>query len=129
MNFTASVLSLLSLLFFVNESAITPTDDLFGIWVYASSLDNGSPIYHKAAAFDEKRSGIQFMEEGQLICRENSGWCGTPPIFYENYKGNWLMNADSTLMLKYDDWGGETERKVEIVFLSSEKLIIKSVNY
>lgn len=103
-------------------------DQLIGVWVYSGS-DDGMITYFKSESFKEEKSGIEFKKSGKLNKRQNAGWCGTPPITYKNYKGNWKYTSDSTLTIEYDYWGGKAEEDWQVIELSADSLKVKRVEY
>ena len=80
-------------------------NELISVWVY-SDYENEVIEYVKSKNFNKNESGIEFKKNGKLIKRQNIGWCGTPPITYDNYDGSWEFSSDSTLTIIYDYWGG-----------------------
>jgi hypothetical protein len=102
-------------------------DKLLGTWIY-SNYHNESIQFKKERSFDNKNPGIKFKKNGALVKRQNSGWCGTPPISYENYKGSWKTTSDSTLTIRYEYWGGMIEEDWLITDLSNDVLDVKNLN-
>ena len=67
---------------------------------------NGIIVYNTENNFINNLPGIVFHEDGSLTKRQNSGWCGTPPINYSEFKGNWKYNSATNLFeLTYNHWG------------------------
>ncbi|MDC1162394.1 hypothetical protein OAT18_03020 [Tenacibaculum sp.] len=95
---------------------------LIGFWsnsVYKNNVITFSRVY----SLPDNNYGISFNKKGNFIER-SSGWCGTPPLFFSNYKGNWKqknkkIQVNSVSPLIRYNW--------EIVSLSEDKLIIKRV--
>ncbi len=106
----------------------TLEDKLLGTWVY-SNQHNQSIQFKKERSFDSKKPGIEFKKNGTLVKRQNSGWCGTPPISYQNYKGTWKTTSDSTLNIRYEYWGGKIEEDWLITDLSKNIIAVKSLNH
>ena len=101
---------------------------IIGIWVFHNH-ENQISAYKKKKKFDNKEGGIEFKENGLLIKRQNSGWCGTPPIDYGNFDGTWESTSDSTLTIRYKYWGGEAEQDLLIKKLTKTELHFKTLEY
>jgi len=97
------------------------TEDLYGIWVNVGQ-ENNYAIFEKKDAFVENMPGIHIMKDGILILRQNSGWCGTPPISYSHEKGKWEQTSDSTLTITHKYMGSKAATVWEIKELSENKL-------
>lgn len=83
---------------------------LLGTWVYTNHAYDSREFY-KELTFAQNEPGIQFQKDGKLIKRQNAGWCGTPPITYNNSEGTWKVTSDSTIIIRYKYWGGTTEEE------------------
>ena len=103
-------------------NAITGNDDLVGTWVNPQYNDT-LITYISAAALKENEPGYTFKTDYSLICRENSGWCGTPPITTADYGGSWIM-SDSIVTIKTSYWGGKVEYTWKIITLTNQKLVV-----
>ena len=93
------IIILTSLLIILSSFILNSTtldEKLLGTWVY-SNYENKSIQFKKKRSFQSDKPGIQFKKNGTLMKRQNSGWCGTPPISYKNYKGFWKTTSDSTI--------------------------------
>jgi hypothetical protein len=96
---------------------------IYGIWVETGFEDSLS-VFRKSAKLDDNLPGFIIHQNGRFIKRQNSGWCGTPPISYANYEGEWVKLSDSLIDITVDYWGGTTSYQMEIVSLSSGKMKI-----
>jgi hypothetical protein len=96
------------------------------VWQLDKHVDS-TYWYKKAFDIDEDNDGFQFLSNGKLKVRQNSGWCGTPPISYETALGSWSKTSDSTVRLDYPYWGGTIINDILIVRISNSELLIKSV--
>jgi hypothetical protein len=101
---------------------------IIGVWVYKDYNDS-SLVYQKRSKFNSNESGIEFKHNGKLLKRQNVGWCGTPPISYENYKGTWKKSTDSTVTIRYKYWGGMAEQDLLIIKITNEKMLLRSLDY
>ncbi len=102
--------------------------DLLGYWTLGN-YEVETTTYHHRPDFIEDKAGICFQENGKLLKRQNSGWCGTPPIHYKNYEGSWEQKTDSTILIRYKFWGGNAEEEWQITYLDEHVLKIKSLSY
>lgn len=106
-------------------------DGLQGNWVYVgesvSVHENGyeeSTLLRRTKKLDKNNFSIGFYENDYLIDNANSGWCGTPPITYAQYEGNWSM-SDNIVDYQCAFWGGQKKVKFEIISVDQEYLKIK----
>lgn len=99
--------------------------DISGYWLNNSS-DGNNIVFSKVKAFQDDRSGYHFISGGKMEIRQNSGWCGTPPISYKNYDGQWEMESDSVIHMKYQFWGGIVEERWKVVLQEKNELIVQS---
>lgn len=102
------------------------TDFLFQKWVYVN-YKNGNLIYESKSKFEKDKPAIEFNENGTIEKKQNSGWCGTPPIDYEIVSGTWKSISDSLIELEYKDWRGPVKDTLKILALSKSKLVLKPV--
>ena len=94
--------------------------DMLGHWIEASYNDT-TIVYKRASGIPEGTPGWTFIEDGSLINRANSGFCGTPPISYADYKGNWVA-SDSIIDISVEFWGGILLLKWQILEISESEL-------
>ncbi|WP_298545885.1 hypothetical protein [uncultured Aquimarina sp.] len=102
------------------------SDFLFQKWVY-KDYQNENLVYESKRKFKKDKSGFEFISNGTIIRKQNSGWCGTPPIDYEIVSGTWKNISDSVLEIKYKYWGGLAKDTLKIVELTKSKLILKPI--
>ena len=96
--------------------------DLIGNWInpqYADTLIT----YERAGNLVENQYGFTFKPGNVLIARQNSGWCGTPPISTTDYEGSWIQNG-SEVKITMGYWGGTSIQTWKIVSLDQQKLVI-----
>ena len=100
------ILSIISLVSCKQSYIDLNSDPIVKTWVY-SEFDEGLEAYIYIASHSLKNDapGFIFRGDGSLTTRRNSGWCGTPPISYTNYKGTWKYTSDTTLWLSTQFWG------------------------
>lgn len=96
---------------------------LIGTWVNPQYSET-QITYDRSAELPENNYGLKFQSEGNLIERKNIGWCGTPPISYGDYEGNWTAN-DSIVNIEVDYWGGEAKLTWKILSISNNQLTVQ----
>ncbi len=105
-------------------------DSLYNTWVKYDDNFSDPNIFRSAAKLDNNRYGFIIEPDGIFIERKNIGWCGTPPISYGNFDGNWKYVSDDTLEIIVDFWGGADTFKIEILSVNGSELKINYVyNY
>jgi hypothetical protein len=107
----------------LNDVHTTVKNQLEGTWIYADWEDGGM-VFQKGNDFAKDKGGIQFLENGKLIKRQNAGWCGTPPITYRNYEGTWEITPNSTVKISYAYWGGTMKEEWSVVKLNDQSMKI-----
>jgi hypothetical protein len=111
--------------FQTSESKIA--DFLYQKWVYNDS-QNGNLIYESKRNFNKSKSGIEFKEDGTLMRKQNSGWCGTPPIEFETVSGTWNYISDSIIEIEFKDWSGFRKDTLQVIELTEFKLTLKPIH-
>ena len=100
----------------------TGNSELIGSWIdpqYADTL----VTYTRAENLVENQYGIKFESNSKLIQRQNSGWCGTPPISTTDYEGTWHWN-DSIVNFTVGYWGGTADVSWKIITLNNRNLVV-----
>lgn len=112
-------------IFSCSKAPNEPTADyeIYGAWVEAG-IDSNLSVFHKSLGLDSTKMGWIFYDDGKLIERNNAGWCGTPPIFYKNYEGNWKFESNNTIKITVGYWGGIRNYSFRIVSLDSKEMKI-----
>lgn len=101
-------------------------DVLYNVWVKYDDDFNDPNTFNSADKLDKNKYGFIIESDGTFIHRQNSGWCGTPPIAYKNYNGTWNELSKDTLEIISDFWGGKDTFKIEILFVTESEL---KINY
>jgi len=100
-------------------------DILIGYWV--NPVYSGQEItFMRSNSFMSNEYGIYFKENMNLVERKNAGWCGTPPVSYDDFEGTWKQTANR-LLLHLSYWGGWMDVEWQIVSLDEELLIVKVI--
>jgi hypothetical protein len=100
----------------------TKNPELTGSWIKPQYVDT-LVTYTRAENLVENQYGIKFEANSKLILRQNSGWCGTPPISTADYAGAWNWN-DSILKITTGYWGGTVDLTWKIIMLKNRELVI-----
>lgn len=96
--------------------------ELIGSWINPQYNDT-VVIYTRANNLVENQYGITFQSGDKLVERQNSGWCGTPPVTTADYEGTW--NKEGSLVhIKVGYWGGISIQTWKIVSLNNETLTV-----
>lgn len=100
-------------------------DTLIGFWTNPQYSDT-LVAYSRAVNLIENEIGFTFQAQDKFIYRQNSGWCGTPPITTADYEGTWTRN-DSIINITVGYWGGIAEYTWKIIKLDDQELVIAVV--
>lgn len=114
----------------IQMEALGENSGIIGTWVDVSdhsqlTLEDGISRLNRSEDFDPDRYGFAFREDGSFTERKNSGWCGTPPIAYDNFDGTWEPLSDTLIDITVAYWGGTLTYQMQIVFLQGDDLGIK----
>jgi hypothetical protein len=96
---------------------------LYGTWVWAG-YEERATVLRRSSELDDNLYGLIIRPRGKLTERKSAGWCGTPPIIYANYEGEWKALSRKLLEITVGYWGGTTSYHMEIVSRSPEELKI-----
>lgn len=116
-------LSILLIVFSCQQNEDLPpasSDSLYGNWVQPV-YENETITFQKAASLSEKSYGISLSKNGSFLER-SSGWCGTPPLSFFDYKGTWKLE-DDLIMVSTQNYPGDFNWR--IISLTSEQLVVK----
>lgn len=101
-------------------------NSIYGNWARIG-FSNSSIILARTKTLTTEGYGLSLTEDGNYVERKNAGWCGTPPINYQNYPGTWKPINDSTLTVKVGYWGGTTQYKLIIDNSKQDTIAIRFV--
>ncbi len=104
------------------DSTLEGSENLIGYWV-DPAYNESTITFIKARDFEDDDFGIVFKSNHKFAERKNSGWCGTPPISYAIFDGNWEKEGD-LLNINVGYWRGKIDRQWKIISVSNKKLII-----
>lgn len=95
---------------------------LLGSWINPQ-YKNNKTTFKRAKSLKEDDYGISFSSQGIFIER-HSGWCGTPPLIFSDFKGMWNEN-NNNIKINIDNGTGISERIWKIISLDNETLVIE----
>ena len=98
---------------------------IIGHWISPVYIDT-LVQYTRAEGLNENDYGISFNPGNSLVERQNAGWCGTPPISFANYNGNWSKTGD-VIDITVDFWGGKANHKWKVIANDQKTLTIYPV--
>ncbi|MCK5136318.1 MAG: hypothetical protein KAR19_11070 [Bacteroidales bacterium] len=98
--------------------------DIVGTWI-ENGYEDDVTLFERAEILDHLKYGFTINGDGTFVERKNIGWCGTPPITYDNFKGDWVALSDSLLEITVGYWGGTMTYQMRIVFLDQDSLGIR----
>jgi hypothetical protein len=123
------IILLFSFLFILNSCMEQETLSLeggefpVGTWTDLQYNENGFSMA-RTNRLKENTYGFIFQNNGKLISRSNSGFCGTPPIVTQDYSGKWKVEGD-VLKLEMDFWGGKIIQEWRISSASSRSVTVE----
>jgi hypothetical protein len=91
---------------------VDPDNPLLGTWIYDSYSDNAM-IFTRSSSFTDSHC-YRFNDGGTMVERKNAGWCGTPPITYADYEGEWSIISDTLIRVTVGYWGGVSANSIDI---------------
>ena len=124
------VILLLTLVMAACEKELVDTETLgenagiIGTWV-ENGYEDDLTLLNRANKLDPSKYGFTMEDNGSFIERKNAGWCGTPPITYDNFEGTWEALSDSLIEITVSYWGGTMTYQMRIVSLDAEDLRIR----
>lgn len=124
-----TIIGFLFLLILSNcDRSFTPeiNDSIVGVWVL-EAYENDASYLSSKKVLEKDKPGYIFYENGKLLERKNSGWCGTPPISYSNFDGTWTKISTNLYEIEVGYWGGTTIYQLEILSLTETELRYKII--
>jgi hypothetical protein len=114
----------------METDALGENAGIIGAWVEEIDIalpviEDGITRLNRSEELADFGYGFIIKEDGTFIERKNAGWCGTPPISYDNFEGSWEALSDSLLDITVAYWGGTLTYQMRIVSLEEDKLGIR----
>ncbi|WP_272150984.1 hypothetical protein [Tenacibaculum aiptasiae] len=106
-----------------NDKVIIDSDNLLlGSWTNAvNNPDIETTTFERVNKLPQEKDGVSFQKDGTFIKR-TSGWCGTPPLIFNNIEGNFILNND---IIKVTFQEVQANFNWKIISLDEKKLVIK----
>ncbi|MFD2203733.1 hypothetical protein [Shivajiella indica] len=96
-----------------------------GSWSNLEYNETGFSM-ERTNALKENTYGFIFQENGKLINRSNSGFCGTPPIVTQDFSGKWKVDGE-VLKVEMDFWGGKIIQEWRILSHSARSVRVEVI--
>lgn len=110
-----------------NEKIEINTQNLIlGYWTNSITDDGNTFIFQRTSEF-KNDYGLYFGENFNYIERNNVGGCGTPPITYGDFKGDFDL-LDSNIIINVDFWGGEAKINWKLISVNDSLLTLERVS-
>lgn len=103
---------------------------IIGTWVEEVDISL-PPVYDGVTRLSRSEDlnpelyGFTFHKDGSFTERKNAGWCGTPPIAYDNFEGTWNPLNDTLIDITVGYWGGTLTYQMWIVSFEGDELGIR----
>jgi hypothetical protein len=104
------------------DPVIDESNLLMGYWVNPMGIDTLLK-YERAGGLKEDDYCFGFETGNLFVERKNAGWCGTPPVTYNDYQGTWAKH-DSLIDINVPYWGGTAKYQWKIISLDNSSLTI-----
>jgi len=108
----------------MDTEALGENEGIIGTWI-ENGYEADLTLLKRVNNLDPTKYGFIIEENGSFVERKNAGWCGTPPITYENFEGSWVALSDSLIEITVSYWGGTMTYQMRIVSLDAEDLQIR----
>lgn len=100
---------------------------IIGNWSNAVYTDS-TILFTKSVLWPENEYAVSFQANNRVVERKNIGFCGTPPITYGDFEGNWLLifeGNSTTIEIQTTNYAGPVFYKWKILSISEQHLEIK----
>jgi len=108
----------------METAALGNNADIVGTWI-EKGYEDDVLLLDRSEKLEPSKYGFTINDNGTFIEHKNAGWCGTPPISYDNFDGTWEALSDSLLEITVGYWGGIMTYQIRIVSLDQENLAIR----
>lgn len=104
---------------------IDESDMLIGYWINPAYSDSGT-TFERANKFKNDAYGVAFLTEN-ISLERSSGWCGTPPLIFADFQGEW-QKKDSMVTITIDNgMAGVMDNHWKIKTLDEKHLVIERI--
>jgi hypothetical protein len=94
-----------------------------GTWTNLQYEETGFTM-DRSSAIRANTYGYVFKENGKLIHRANSSFCGTPPIITADFEGTWNVDGD-VVEVEVNFWGGKYRQEWKGTQLSGKTVKVE----
>jgi hypothetical protein len=94
-----------------------------GTWTNLQYEETGFTM-DRSNAIPANTYGYVFKENGKLIHRANSSFCGTPPIITADFAGTWNVKGD-VVEVEVNFWGGKYRQEWKVTQLSGKTVKVE----
>ena len=108
----------------VDLAALGENSGIVGTWI-EDGYRGDTLLLNRSGKLESDRYGFTIQEDGSFTEHKNAGWCGTPPITYDDFDGTWEAVSDSLLDITVAYWGGVMTYQIRIVSVDGHKLTIR----
>lgn len=103
---------------------INPNNQIIGFWSYPEYSEDNITTFKRVNGIVSDKYTCTLKNNGSFIEHKNAGWCGTPPIAFDDFEGSWHQN-NNTISVSSTYWGGTQNYIWEIISLNDETLKVK----
>ena len=125
------LLFMLSFIGCKEKQIVDPDNLLLGTWVNVGyKSQNGVTLitYQRNSNLDNQNSGYIFYNSGKITDRSVVGRCGTPPLSYSDFEGNWTFD-NNIVTISVVDWLKQPRtNRYSIESLDSTMLVLRWLN-
>ena len=100
---------------------INESNKLIGHWINPIYSDSELQLT-RASSLKSSEYGISFLENAECVER-SSGWCGTPPLTFSDFKGSWTR-TNSVLIITLDNGLNGTQNNKWIIKTLDDKTLL-----
>jgi hypothetical protein len=108
-----------------DEIKFDPDNPLIGIWDYSGQEENVT-LFIRSRELSNSFC-YRFNADGTLIERNISGFCGTPPVSYTNYQGNWTLLNDTLIKVDVIYYDGKRSYNLDIEAVDANTLKVVTI--
>lgn len=99
-----------------------PNNMHIGYW-HDPQISDSVWTYRRASTLPIDNYGFVVVRGGLFIERKNAGFCGTPPITYTDYEGNWELSGN-ILVINTKYWGGSEQYRWRVKHCDNKVLSV-----
>lgn len=96
------------------------SNDFTGYWIN-QEVNDTIFSFQRSASLADGQYCFGLLPDGTFVERKNAGWCGTPPVMYGDYEGEW-SNEDSLIYISVPYWGGIAHYTWKMVSIDDDLL-------